>query len=97
MCVAAGWEGSHLVRPEVERSTPGNLRATNHHEGTSTRSGKFDQAKGRAKEAVGDLTDDDKMKSEGKADRASGKVKEKVDDAKDWVEDKVDDVRNKVD
>ncbi len=58
--------------------------------------GKFDQAKGHAKEAGGDLTGDDKMKHEGKADRATGKVKEKVDDAKDWVEDKVDDVRNKV-
>ncbi|MDQ3738597.1 MAG: CsbD family protein [Actinomycetota bacterium] len=45
--------------------------------------GEGDQAKGRAKEAVGDLTDDDDMKREGKVDKASGKIKDKVDDIKD--------------
>jgi len=45
--------------------------------------------KGRAKEAVGDLTDDEDLKKEGKADRASGALKDKVDDAKNWVEDKI--------
>ena len=35
-----------------------------------------DDAKGRAKEAIGDLTDNDDMKHEGKADRAGAKVKE---------------------
>jgi len=59
-------------------------------------SGTTDDMKGRAKEAVGDLTDDDRLKREGKADRAAGSVKDKLDDAKDWVEDKVDDVRDKV-
>ena len=39
--------------------------------------------KGRAKEAVGDLTDDDDLKREGKVDKASGKIKDKVDDVKD--------------
>jgi uncharacterized protein YjbJ (UPF0337 family) len=52
-------------------------------------SGTGDDMKGRAKEAVGDLTDDDDLKAEGKADRASGKLKDKVDDAKNWVEDKL--------
>lgn len=52
--------------------------------------GKLDDLKGRAKEAVGDLTDDDSMKNEGKVDRASGTVKDKVDGAKDWVKDKMD-------
>jgi uncharacterized protein YjbJ (UPF0337 family) len=42
-----------------------------------------DEAKGRVKEAVGDLTDDDELKQEGKADRAAGKVKGAVDDVKD--------------
>jgi uncharacterized protein YjbJ (UPF0337 family) len=55
--------------------------------------GKIDELKGRAKEAAGDLTDDRDMKNEGKKDKAAGKVKQKVDDAKDWVEDKIDDVR----
>jgi uncharacterized protein YjbJ (UPF0337 family) len=49
--------------------------------------GKFDEAKGRAKEAIGDATDDDDLKREGKADKASGKVKQKVDDAVDKVKD----------
>ena len=52
---------------------------------------KFDEAKGRVKEAAGDLTDDDDLKREGKVDRASGKVKEGVEKAKD----KVNDVLNK--
>ena len=52
--------------------------------------------KGRAKEAVGDLTDNDKLKREGKVDRATGSGKDKVDQAKDWVEDKIDDVADKV-
>jgi uncharacterized protein YjbJ (UPF0337 family) len=40
--------------------------------------GTFDEAKGRAKEAVGDLTDDQSLKGEGKVDRASGGVKDAV-------------------
>jgi uncharacterized protein YjbJ (UPF0337 family) len=51
--------------------------------------GKFDEMKGRAKEAAGDLTDDDDLKDEGKIDRASGAVKDKVDKATDKVKDAV--------
>jgi uncharacterized protein YjbJ (UPF0337 family) len=40
--------------------------------------GSMDDAKGRVKEAAGDLTGDDELKSEGKVDRASGKVKDAV-------------------
>jgi uncharacterized protein YjbJ (UPF0337 family) len=49
----------------------------------------MDDMKGRAKEAVGDLTDDDKLKREGKTDQAVGKVKEKIDEAADKVKDKL--------
>jgi uncharacterized protein YjbJ (UPF0337 family) len=52
--------------------------------------GKFDEMKGRAKEAAGDLTDDDELKKEGKVDRAGGAVKDKVDKATDKVKDAVD-------
>jgi len=52
-------------------------------------SGAKDDLKGRAKEAVGDLTDNDKMKREGKADQAVGKVKDKIDEAADKVKDKL--------
>jgi uncharacterized protein YjbJ (UPF0337 family) len=47
--------------------------------------GKTDEAKGRIKEAAGDLTDDQSLKNEGKVDRASGSVKDKVGDAADKV------------
>lgn len=50
---------------------------------------KADEAKGRAKEATGDLTDDKDLKREGKVDKASSDVKEKVSDASDKVKDKV--------
>jgi uncharacterized protein YjbJ (UPF0337 family) len=49
-----------------------------------------DEAKGRLKEAAGDLTDDDDLKREGKADQTAGKVKDKVDDVADAVKDKFD-------
>ncbi len=39
----------------------------------------FDEVKGRVKEAAGDLTDDEGLQREGKADRAQGKVKDAVD------------------
>ena len=58
-------------------------------------SGKTDDLKGRAKEAAGDVTDDQDLKDEGKVDRAKGSIKEKATDAKEWVEDKVDSVGDK--
>jgi uncharacterized protein YjbJ (UPF0337 family) len=57
--------------------------------------GKTDQAKGRAKEAVGSLTGDKDLKSEGKADRRAGEAKEKLDHAKDKVEKVVDKTKDK--
>jgi uncharacterized protein YjbJ (UPF0337 family) len=51
--------------------------------------GKFDEMKGRAKEAVGDLTDDDELKDEGKVDKATGSIKDKIDRASDEVKDAV--------
>ena len=40
--------------------------------------GKIDQAKGRAKQAVGDLTNDEDLKAEGEADEVAGKVQDTV-------------------
>jgi uncharacterized protein YjbJ (UPF0337 family) len=45
--------------------------------------GTVDDAKGRVKEAAGDLTDDSSLKNEGRVDKASGTVKDKVGDAAD--------------
>ena len=49
--------------------------------------GKLDEAKGRLKEAGGDLTGDKDLKNEGKVDRAEGTVKDKVDDVADKAKD----------
>jgi uncharacterized protein YjbJ (UPF0337 family) len=53
--------------------------------------GSMDEAKGRLKEAGGDLTDDQSLKNEGKVDKAEGKAK----DAADSVADKAKDVIGK--
>jgi len=52
-----------------------------------TDDGTMDKAKGRVKEAAGDLTDDKSLKNEGKVDKASGSVKDGVGDAADKVKD----------
>lgn len=49
----------------------------------------LDDAKGRAKEAAGSLTDDQSLKNEGKVDKATGQVKDKVGGAADKVKDVV--------
>jgi uncharacterized protein YjbJ (UPF0337 family) len=57
----------------------------------------MDEMKGRAKEAAGDLTDDDDLKREGKADQFGATVKEKAEAAKDKVDDAVDNLKEKFD
>jgi uncharacterized protein YjbJ (UPF0337 family) len=49
--------------------------------------GSIDDAKGRLKQAAGDLTDNDRLKNEGRVDRAAGSVKDAVDGAADKVKD----------
>ena len=49
----------------------------------------LDEAKGRTKQAAGNLTDDEKLKREGKIDPAVSSVKDKVDVVADKVKDKV--------
>jgi uncharacterized protein YjbJ (UPF0337 family) len=46
---------------------------------------KFDEAKGRAKEAAGDLTGDRDLEREGKVDRASSGIKGKLNEVTDKV------------
>jgi uncharacterized protein YjbJ (UPF0337 family) len=48
-------------------------------------SGKGDEFKGRVKEAAGALTDDKKLKREGKIDQAAGKTKQAAEKAVDKV------------
>jgi uncharacterized protein YjbJ (UPF0337 family) len=51
---------------------------------------KKDEAKGRMKEAAGDLMDDDDMKREGKADRMGATIKEKANEVVDKAKDVID-------
>jgi uncharacterized protein YjbJ (UPF0337 family) len=60
-------------------------------------SGNSDDMKGRMKEAAGDLTNDDDLKREGKADQAGAKVKDAAEKLKDKVGDAVDAVKKKMD
>jgi uncharacterized protein YjbJ (UPF0337 family) len=46
-----------------------------------------DDVKGRMKESAGDLTDDDRLKNEGKVDQGKGKVKEAIDRVGDAIKD----------
>lgn len=57
---------------------------------------KGEQIKGRAKETVGNLTGDEDLEAEGKADRHAGEAKQKVEEAKEKVEELVDAVKDKV-
>ena len=58
--------------------------------------GKKDKGKGRVKETVGDLTGDESMKREGRADRMGGSAKEKIGDAAAKFEDAVDRAKDKL-
>jgi uncharacterized protein YjbJ (UPF0337 family) len=49
--------------------------------------GKFDELKGKAKEALGEATDDEQTESEGKLDQAKGNAKQAWEKAKDAVDD----------
>lgn len=59
-------------------------------------SGEMDKAKGRLKQAAGDLTGNKDLKKEGKRDEAAGKVKSAVGKAKDKINDSVDKTRDKL-
>jgi uncharacterized protein YjbJ (UPF0337 family) len=79
----------------VLTADPGAASDSATKEGWRTMGAKTDQAKGRVEEAVGSLTGDKDLKSEGKADRRAGEAKEKLDHAKDKVEKVVDKTKDK--
>jgi len=56
----------------------------------------LDEAKGRVKEAAGDVTNDDDLKREGKLDRAGATVKGNAGSAADKVSDAVDTAKDKL-
>ncbi|MEO5973988.1 MAG: CsbD family protein [Ilumatobacteraceae bacterium] len=48
-------------------------------------SGKTDKAKGKVKQAVGDLTGNKKLRREGKIDEVAGRAKEAIDKIKEKI------------
>jgi len=56
---------------------------------------KADDTKGRMKEALGDLTDDDRLKKEGQLDQAGAKAKDVINSAKESADSLVDRARDK--
>jgi uncharacterized protein YjbJ (UPF0337 family) len=58
--------------------------------------GKWDQVKGRVKEAWGSLTDDDLDRTNGKLDQLVGTIKEKTGETVDKIEEKLNQILDKV-
>ncbi|MGH9023466.1 MAG: CsbD family protein [Acidimicrobiia bacterium] len=57
---------------------------------------KIDRLKGKAKETLGEVTDDSALEAEGRADQAGATVKEKLEEVKDKLADAVDAVKDKL-
>jgi uncharacterized protein YjbJ (UPF0337 family) len=74
-----GWTWEPAAGAVRERQ-PGNYLFTPFNRTEEEKVGNsIDEAKGRAKRAVGELTGDDDLKREGSVDKAAGKVKDAVD------------------
>ena len=58
--------------------------------------GKADQLKGDAKEALGNVANNEQLQNEGKADQLLGGAKEKLAEAGDAIKDKANEVAAKV-
>lgn len=57
---------------------------------------KKDDLVGRAKEAMGSITDDDDLREEGRDDQRAAKVKDGIERAGEKAKDAVDDVRDRM-
>jgi uncharacterized protein YjbJ (UPF0337 family) len=88
--VARGVTGSGRLRAGF----PGQLNGGRHRRPITERSSmsdkNIDEAKGRVKEAAGSLTDNDKLRREGKGDQAKSSVKNAVDKVADKAKNAVD-------
>ncbi len=56
----------------------------------------LDQAKGKIKQAAGDLTGNKDLKREGKIDERAGRAKEGLDKVKDKIGDVIDNAKDKL-
>ena len=66
------------------------------NEGWCVMGAESDQVKGKAKQAAGIITGNEKLESEGKSDRRTGEAKEKVEQAKDKIEQKLEQAKDKI-
>ena len=57
----------------------------------------LDKAKGRIKQAAGDLTDNEGLRRSGERDEAAGKAKEAVQRGKEKLDDAIDSVKRHLD
>ncbi|GAA1672285.1 CsbD family protein [Glycomyces endophyticus] len=57
---------------------------------------KAEQLKGKAKEKIGDATDNERLANEGRADQLKGEAKEQWHDAKEGVDDKLHDAKERL-
>ena len=87
-----GVDGGEVTRVwfELERTSEDTQRRRN------PMGEKMDKAKGRAKEAAGDLTDNERLEREGQLDQMGGAVKGKAEDVKDKVGEGVDRAKEKL-
>ena len=58
--------------------------------------GKMEEMKGKAEQAWGDLSDDDRAKAEGMLDEAKGKAQQLLGELKDKADDVKDDVERRI-
>lgn len=56
----------------------------------------MDQAKGKIKQAIGNVTGDDDLKRDGKVDEKAGKAKEGLENVKEKIGDVIDNVKDKI-
>jgi uncharacterized protein YjbJ (UPF0337 family) len=83
------------VEPRRHASAAGKERTSQMTSPTTDKTeGKFDQAKGKVKEGLGNLADDNRTKGEGMLDQAKGKAKEGMGDAKDKANEAMDKVKS---
>ena len=59
-------------------------------------SGEKEKLTGRAKQAAGDLTDDEELRREGKRDELAGKAKDKANEAIDKAKDKANETKDRI-
>ncbi|GAB3077497.1 CsbD family protein [Corynebacterium aquatimens] len=78
------------------RRTMGRNNYFNEKETIMGLADKAESLKGDAKEALGDATDNNELKNEGKADQLSGDIKDKLDQAGDAIKDKANEVAGKI-